>query len=56
MLPTVITTTATPDEIDPRLRTRMFDLERCQFCGLIVPGYRGSGSQQQTTRTRRVRR
>ena len=56
MLPTVITTTATPDEIDPWLRTRMFDLERCQFCGLIVPGYRGSGSQQQTTRTRRVRR
>lgn len=53
MLPTVLTTTSTPDEIEPWLRTRMFDLERCQFCGLIVPGYRGSRSQQQTSRKRR---
>ena len=54
MLPTVMTTTHTPDEIDPWLRTRMFDLERCQFCGLIVPGYRGSQSQK-TSRSQRPR-
>jgi DNA replication protein DnaC len=56
LLPTVITTTTMPDQIDPWLGTRMFDKERCRFEGLIVPGYRGSGSQQQATRQRRVRR
>ena len=45
-LPTVITTSARPDDIEPWLRTRMFDLERCQFWGIIAPGYRGSRSQQ----------
>ena len=48
MLPTVITTSQTPDKIEPWLRTRMLDVERCTFCGLIVPGYRGSRSQQQS--------
>lgn len=46
-LPTVITTTSEPEQIDPWLRTRMLDLDRCQFCGLTVPGYRGSTSQKQ---------
>ncbi len=55
-LPTVITTTTMPDQIDPWLATRMFDRERCQFEGLIVPGYRGSGSQQKATRQSRTRR
>ena len=40
MLPTVITTSSTPDEIEPWLRTRMFDTTRCQFCGLDIPSYR----------------
>ena len=52
LLPTVLTTTSTPDEIDPWLRTRMFDLERCRFCGLIVPGYRGSRSQRSARQRR----
>ena len=36
-LPTVITTSATPNELDPRLRSRMFDTDRCKFCSLIAP-------------------
>jgi DNA replication protein DnaC len=42
MLPTVITTSSTPDEIEPWLRTRMFDTARCQFCGIDAPAYRRS--------------
>jgi DNA replication protein DnaC len=40
MLPTVITTSSTPDEIEPWLRTRMFDTSRCQFCGMDIPAFR----------------
>ena len=39
-LPTVITTSSTPEEIDPWLRTRMLDIERCQFCALEVSPFR----------------
>ena len=46
-LPTVITTSSTPDKIDPWLRNRMSDFSRCQFWAVIAPGYRGSRSQQQ---------
>ena len=53
MLPTVITTSATPDEIEPWLRTRMLDVDRCVFCGLIVPGYRGSRTQREKNARRR---
>lgn len=45
-LPTVITTSAKPANIEPWLRTRMFDISRCQFWGIIAPGYRGSRSQR----------
>lgn len=40
LLPTVITTSSTPGEIEPWLRTRMFDTARCQFCGIDAPAYR----------------
>jgi DNA replication protein DnaC len=39
-LPTVITTSTEPKDIEPWLRTRMLDTARCQFCGLAVPAYR----------------
>jgi DNA replication protein DnaC len=42
LLPTVITTSSTPSEIEPWLRTRMFDTARCQFCGIDAPAYRRS--------------
>lgn len=40
LLPTVITTSSTPDEIEPWLRTRMLDVERCRFCAIIAPAFR----------------
>ena len=46
-LATVITTSDTPDEIEPRIRTRMMDVTRCQFCVIRAPGYRGTRSQQE---------
>ena len=39
-LPTVITTSTEPKDIEPWLRTRMFDTSRCRFCGLAIPSYR----------------
>ena len=39
-LPTVITTSATPDRIEPWLRTRMLDTERCKFYGIMASAYR----------------
>jgi DNA replication protein DnaC len=51
-LPTIITTTSTPDEIEPWLRTRMFDVNRCQYWVIKAPGYRGSRSQKQAGKPR----
>lgn len=53
MLPTIITTSAKPKQIEPWLRTRMFDAERCRFEGIIAPGYRGSRSQHDKLQGRR---
>ena len=47
LLPTVITTTSEPKQIDPWLRTRMMDINRCQYLAITAPGYRGSRSQQE---------
>jgi DNA replication protein DnaC len=52
MLPTVITTSSTPHEIEPWLRTRMFDTTRCQFCGIDAPAYR-RGRADENGRPRR---
>ncbi len=40
-------------KIEPWLQTRMFDVDRCIFCGIIAPGYRGSRSQQQARSQKR---
>ena len=42
-LPTVITTASRPDEIDPRLATRMLDISRCTPTPITAPAYRGGG-------------
>jgi DNA replication protein DnaC len=42
MLPTVITTSTTPADIEPWLRTRVFDTARCKFCGIDAPAFRRS--------------
>ena len=46
VLPTVITTSASPEELEPWLRTRMFDVSHCQVWALEVPSYRGSKAQR----------
>jgi DNA replication protein DnaC len=45
-LPTVITTSASPSELEPWLRSRIFDADRCLVCALDVRSYRGSADQQ----------
>jgi DNA replication protein DnaC len=40
-LPTVITTSDTLEEVDPRLRSRMGDRRLCVIKGITVPSYRG---------------
>jgi DNA replication protein DnaC len=41
-LPTIITTSQSVDELDPRLRTRMLDLGRCTVFAILAPSYRGT--------------
>ncbi len=45
-LPTVITTTAQINEIEPRLQSRMLDTSRCVFFVITAPSYRGSEAQR----------
>lgn len=40
-LPTVFTTTQAIDEIEPRLRSRMYDMRRCTIISDFAPSYRG---------------
>ena len=45
-LPTVITTSAVPKEMEAWLRSRIFDADRCVVCALEARSYRGSADQQ----------
>lgn len=40
-LPTVITTALSPDEFDPRIRSRILDETRCSMIPILAPSYRG---------------
>jgi DNA replication protein DnaC len=48
-LATVITTSQQIEDVEPRIRTRMLDLERCTVFAILAPSYRGS-SQRRTAR------
>jgi DNA replication protein DnaC len=52
-LPTVITTAATMEEIDPRLRTRMLDSNLCKLFAILAPAYRGASQSKRGKRPRR---
>jgi DNA replication protein DnaC len=52
-LPTVITTSATIEEIDPRLRSRMLDTERCTVFAIQASSYRGSKAQRDAKSARK---
>ncbi len=54
-LPTVITTSVTPDELDPRIRTRILDDTRCLIFPIVVPSYRGGDSRAKETKPVRAR-
>lgn len=58
LLPTVITTASTAEEIEPWLRTRMFDITRCKFYSIRAPGYRKSraAAERPAPRMRRATR
>jgi DNA replication protein DnaC len=56
LIPTVITTSAEPKQIEPWLRTRMMDVNRCQWVAITAHGYRGSRSQQEAHSTRTSKR
>jgi len=53
-LPTVITTTQTLEEMDPRLKSRLLDKTRCLIVPIIAPAYRGA-SRPTASRRRRQR-
>jgi len=57
-LPTVITTSSTLEEIDPRIRARMLDTRLCTVYAILAPAYPGSsqGSKRPASRNPSGRR
>jgi DNA replication protein DnaC len=55
-LPTLITTVFLVEELDPWLRVRMADIERCRICAITAPSFRRSRLQSQTGAQGRSRR
>ena len=45
MLPTVITTSSSLEEIDARIRSRMMDTRRCTIYAILAPSYRGGSAR-----------
>jgi DNA replication protein DnaC len=52
-LPTIITTSSSIENIDPRLRSRMLDAERCTVFGIQASSYRGSKAQREAKSARK---
>jgi DNA replication protein DnaC len=53
-LPTVITTANRPDEIDPRIRSRMLDARLCTFFGILAPAFVAAPDRDKPRRGRKV--
>ena len=51
-LPTVITTSSTLDEIDPRIRSRMLDERVCRVFKIIVPPYKTKAAKPKPKTTK----
>ncbi|HLF28376.1 MAG TPA: ATP-binding protein [Anaerolineae bacterium] len=49
-LPTVITTALSPDEFDPRIRSRILDETRCRIIPILAPSYRGGRAAEKAAR------
>ena len=54
-LPTVITSSNTLEELDPRIRSRMLDKRICTIVGMDVPSYRVGTGNLRTEKSRRKR-
>lgn len=52
-LPTVITTANFPDDLDPRLRSRMEDARICTICAITAPAFHSPGKKQGRTARRK---
>jgi DNA replication protein DnaC len=50
-LPTVITTTLSIDEFDPRIRSRILDESRCRLISILAPSYRGGAAADKPARS-----
>jgi DNA replication protein DnaC len=53
-LPTVITTSMTLEEIDPRIQSRMLDTRMCTTLAIIAPPFRGAATPEKTRRPRKT--
>jgi len=53
-LPTVITTSLTLEEIDPRIQSRMLDTRLCTTLAIITPPYRAVSAPEKPKRSRRT--
>jgi DNA replication protein DnaC len=51
-LPTVITTTASLEEMDPRIRSRMMDRRLCAIFAITAPAYTGAAKNRRAKRGR----
>ena len=52
-MPTVITTSNSLDEMDPRLRSRMLDKRLCTVAAITAPSYRGTSVQDRRAGAKR---
>lgn len=52
-LPTVITTSMSLEEMDPRIRSRMLDKRLCTIYAITVPPFTGAPARKTAVRTRR---
>ena len=53
-LPTVITTSMTLEEIDPRIQSRMLDTRLCTTLAIIAPPFRGAAAPEKIRRPRKT--
>jgi DNA replication protein DnaC len=48
---TIITTVLDPEEMDPRIRSRILDETRCSVIPILAPGYRGGRMPEKASRS-----
>ncbi len=54
-LPTIITTTRSIEDLDPKLRARLLDASRCTIFAILTPPYRGATTIEKPVRARQTK-